>query len=472
MNNTSSTSAHEYRMQGWQSSCNRRGTFDILSSCLILIFASTWTVLHLNIPAPKDSWWTKGTRKAKWMAVNVLFPEFIFAHAMEERSMAADALQLLRLANGEIYSDLTWWQKICDTLGFFKGVQDSLRVIIQRRNSTDPVFKPRAQSRDWTMTHALFANMGGFHISKAIIDPSYMFGSHPTGDQETFVLDAFQVISLYVRNVIETVPKISRREIEDRGKADPLVKALVLMQFSWLALSVIARKIDGLPIAQLEIATLGFTCCAALTYSAAWQKPKDVDTAIEIRIPEGKYVLPNFYAEYTTSFFATFFTFDHPIQDQNWHLNRYMSLYAWTARIANDNFAGDRPRDRPMTGWLIVGNLVFGGLHCLAWDFDFPTEFEKLLWRISTPTAMLAPLLLLLVVHSFSLPNWARFAYYDQRKIRFVLHFCAVYILKPLICLIYVGSRLCVIILALASLRRMPEDVYKTTWTRYIPSIN
>ena len=86
MNDTNFTSAHGYRMQGWQSSCNRRGNFDILSSCLILIFASTWTVLHLNIPAPKDRWWTKGVRKAKWMTVNILFPEFCLrtCHGREE----------------------------------------------------------------------------------------------------------------------------------------------------------------------------------------------------------------------------------------------------------------------------------------------------------------------------------------------------------------------------------------------------
>lgn len=33
---------------------------------------------------------------------------------------------------------------------------------------------------------------------------------------------------------------------------------------------------------------------------------------------------------------------------------------------------------------VIASGTLFGGLHCLAWDFSFPTYWEALTWRISS----------------------------------------------------------------------------------------
>jgi hypothetical protein len=30
----------------------------------------------------------------------------------------------------------------------------------------------------------------------------------------------------------------------------------------------------------------------------------------------------------------------------------------------------------------IIGGAVFGGVHCVAWNFQFPTTMERLLWRV------------------------------------------------------------------------------------------
>lgn len=42
-----------------------RGTYTIITSCLLTIFACTWTTLHLNVPGLNDSVWERFFRKSK-----------------------------------------------------------------------------------------------------------------------------------------------------------------------------------------------------------------------------------------------------------------------------------------------------------------------------------------------------------------------------------------------------------------------
>ena len=97
---------------GWQAGPSTRGTLDIVWTCLTAIFACSWTILHLNVPMPCEPKWKAPLRKAKWMALTILFPEFIFSKAVSELKMAIDDLHdmhelhaLKKTAKGE---DLEW----------------------------------------------------------------------------------------------------------------------------------------------------------------------------------------------------------------------------------------------------------------------------------------------------------------------------------------------------------------------------
>lgn len=42
---------------------------------------------------------------------------------------------------------------------------------------------------------------------------------------------------------------------------------------------------------------------------------------------------------------------------------------------------------------LAIGGVLFGGCHCLAWNFNFPTPIEQTLWRVcSVSTAVMLPI--------------------------------------------------------------------------------
>lgn len=80
---------------GWVSNPKRRGTLTLLIECMSTIFACTWTVLHLNVPATTDSIPTRVIRKTKWMCITFLFPEFIFAKAVCELRFALYTLDCM-----------------------------------------------------------------------------------------------------------------------------------------------------------------------------------------------------------------------------------------------------------------------------------------------------------------------------------------------------------------------------------------
>jgi hypothetical protein len=114
------------------SSADKRGTIDILFSCLFTIIACTWTVQHLNVPEQREGrdpgwlgnikWTMKRTwTSTKWMLLTVLAPELLLAKNMAD----------LDSVNINI-------------------------VKLQEFAAQDGV--------PWTRVHSLFANMGGFVI--------------------------------------------------------------------------------------------------------------------------------------------------------------------------------------------------------------------------------------------------------------------------------------------------------------------
>ena len=105
----------------------------------------------------------------------------------------------------------------------------------------------------------------------------------------------------------------------------------------------------------------------------------------------------------------------------------------------------------------VVG-AVFGGIHCIGWFFDFPSSAEAMLWRVSsaalTGIAFLMPIILIFV---FMLGAYHK-------------HFAnAIFII---IILVYVGSRLVLIVEAFISLRHLtPGMLALVKWTSFIPHI-
>ncbi|KAG2117617.1 hypothetical protein DEU56DRAFT_874101 [Suillus clintonianus] len=113
----------------------------------------------------------------------------------------------------------------------------------------------------WTMTHGFFARMGGFMLY--------------VNDEPRGTLTPYELLRFVSEKSVE-MPVISKAEIEDRSKGDPLSKGIAVLQLVWFVSQLIARYVQNLPITLLEIDTLAIAALTCISYGLWWKKPKDV----------------------------------------------------------------------------------------------------------------------------------------------------------------------------------------------------
>ena len=76
---------------------------------------------------------------------------------------------------------------------------------------------------------------------------------------------------------------ITEEAIKDKSKGDGLSKGFAILQTGWFILQCIARKIQALPMTELEIITLAFATLNFATYTLWWNKPLDVQVPFIVR---------------------------------------------------------------------------------------------------------------------------------------------------------------------------------------------
>jgi hypothetical protein len=101
--------------------------------------------------------------------------------------------------------------------------------------------------------------------------------------------------------------------------------------------------------------------------------------------------------------------------------------------------------------------LLFGGIHCIGWDFSFPSRTEHLLWRISSAAITGIPFL-------FAFGHGMQVDFLNNTVFSFRHNFA----LLPL----YVLFRLVLLVLSLITLRSLPASALQTVeWTTFLPHI-
>lgn len=128
---------------------NVRSTMDIIWGSLVIIFLCSWSILHLCVPPqfrplppPKNSWetirraffmaWLSFRRKFLWMVITIMVPELVLGSAVGSFMRGKECTKK------------------------FKAFQ-------QQEKIEDEV--------DWTLTHSMYANMGGFVLRFPREDP-------------------------------------------------------------------------------------------------------------------------------------------------------------------------------------------------------------------------------------------------------------------------------------------------------------
>ena len=265
-------------------------------------------------------------------------------------------------------------------------------------------------------------------------------------------------------------PDISEKDIQDKSKGESFSKGFVVLQTTWFIIQCIARGVAGLNLTELELVTLAFAVLNGILYLLWWKKPLDVLRPVLVHFQHltnpALVAVSHWQPQTDPSAFARFRAYLHEeFKNRGWFALIFVfimrpfqiiwfpllvmfgtidtpmaiTFYAPTCTSGNPRFIG-----------MAIG-ILFGGIHCIAWSFDFPSVAEQYIWRISAVSVTALPII---IAASFNYVNYFG---------KYTLFPCTV---------LYWVSRSALLILPLLALRSLPPtSLLDFKWSAFIPHI-
>lgn len=157
-----------------------------------------------------------------------------------------------------------------------------------------------------------------------------------------------------------------------------MAKGFACAQAAWFLIQIIGRLFQRLPFATLEMSIIPLIGSTFLTYFFYWEKPLDLETTTTIMVPA-----------ITETHLAQLGARD-PMWDQRLTPEQFKAQ-----RIPNEfstdwyDYKAEKYHTTNLEGLLmgLVGILLCA-FHMAAWNFDFPTYAECILWRVCASCAV------------------------------------------------------------------------------------
>lgn len=461
---------------------NIRGTTDILLNCLSIIFLCTWNIQHLNVPAARpdsksiiqSAWWAilDSRTKAKWMIITMLMPEYLVGKAFGELLAARAGVKEMK------------------SLDLPRGTKDAKTLV------------ERLEHLQWEEIHVYMANMGHFVVDFSAhqgmklkstyclktefhrltrlpgtrvfqnLAKRYCRHHHAASAwninvyrhrHRTWALNNIQLRLLFEQGVID-LPNISAQKLTELDRGEKLVKFLSVLQIMYLVMQVIDRRLENVPSTQLEIATLAFSASSIITYILYWPRPQDV---VSVQVIRAKKMLEHEDFPYLVLSGPEYIWTRKPgsvldinldlvpIPNDGHNLASMERLPNWVVRAV-----GASSNTIPLTVGAVFGGVLFGSLHCLAWNSQFPTEVEAQVWKIcsvltaSLPTCAILPAIVWQETH----PLNALTTTHSRRMLRFSSG-----LVLSIILIAYTLARLFLMVESLRSLLYLPPEAFIET---------
>ncbi|KAE9380856.1 hypothetical protein N431DRAFT_540373 [Stipitochalara longipes BDJ] len=371
-----------------------RTVFDILWSCLFTIFACTWTVQHLNVPLQREecdikpgwkgnvkyalkNFWTSAT----WMIITILAPEVLISLNTGQLTSAMNIVHRLKALADEDGVPWSLTHSLFANMGGFV-----VREFVPERTHSSSHFhckvekeetEPKYRNHSETSINAVSPARTKVPSSKEAADEE--LEAQPRQEPKSLVVLAHDILVLREKGIIR-LPYITRDEIMDKGKSDSFARVIAISQTLWLIVQMIVRSSRHLEVSQLEVGTAAFASCAITIYALNWHKPKGVG------VP------------WTIWSFSSFLPKDiSKVLENQPPSNEYIFLHLFNRKstrgssIPNHHRHGEQHRRKlwidnesaESTG-LILSSAIFGAIHFAALKSTFPSHVEKISWCVAS----------------------------------------------------------------------------------------
>ena len=443
-----------------------RSIWSIIWSCLSIISACTWIAVHPNIPGPKDSKWTVLCKRMKIMGCFIFAPGIVLGWAAKQHWAA--------------------------------------RLTVKRYH----------REHGWTMAHGFFIGMGGFTLHDQTGKAVRILDSE--GLEKLYNEGKVAWPSI-------TEEEIEDRSNGDHlSKGFVLVQmSWFIIQFILRAaygLAVTLFEVQTLSFAIISGATyylwwhkpLDVRCSVPVYLLPPLNQDPQSPISEEIQNPQQSFILPNH------NYCSSSIVHNHNDREPNSSstsvsnstrvrrlpafIQRHRQKHGILVRLA-EVFIHDSllefleavgeisssithhpspespprvptfyspwdPRDTNQRQFFIIRvsfpiciAAVLGGIHCIAWSFQFPSPQEQLAWRISAAFITAEPILFGLLIHL------------DKCQVT-ILSICIKALFISL-SVMYFVARILLLILPCITLRALPPSaLIEIQWTSLIPHIS
>jgi len=300
----------------WHAEPTLRGTYSIISECMVTLVLCVWTAVHLNIPEHGKSG-AQSRRKILWILVGIFVPELVVWIAWDQNREA-------RALHSEVKRALG--QK--EPLGVYGKVRERVRRVVEKIGMKSEGDLEKAvddghpsvaanplRTHHWTMTHSFFAAMGGF-----VFDADALRHKALPGGRKRATLSSPAIVRL-ATVAPHLLPDISVNVINDKSKSSKLAQTVVALQASWFLVQCISRMAMGLTISLLELNTLTHCLCALAAYLLWWDKPLDIQESMFIHGEDADLLCAGMFLKSTlgTKYVAEDFFDGQQITARLWH---------------------------------------------------------------------------------------------------------------------------------------------------------
>ena len=427
---------------GWvpEPGVDQRGTANLLYTCFFTIFACTWTALHLNVPHRELSRSGRMLRKIQWMVIAVLAPEYITLTALVQRSSTVIALShLWPLQNHSrdlaFYALMGGFELCFDDDTCHRLTYSELRGLVGAKLVDLPSITTR-EVRDKSKGNWFSKSLALLQIGWFVVQ---LLGRVAQGLQTTplelFTLGAVAcTIVSYINwwdkpldvNTSTTVSMASAREIPKQAffapleiyrlkegilgsKSEPWLDGLRAYVPSGLVHRIAEQQVTGNCAAELQVGAYDDRQLPSFLGLHLQKAPRNV---LELLggLPQPT---PENIAGWETyrDGIAALRSIDRAVSQIDMaHWGRRRDLLTVSGMKKRPRDVGPRPggfwsdaffEDRVIHTSSSLGftfiSLVFGACHLLAWNYGFPSAAERILWRVTSITCTVIPMILLIV---------------------------------------------------------------------------